>query len=420
MATRPVLDPAISLYHLLDPKVLADPYPLYRNLREQAPVAWDPYLSCWVVTRYDDVLTVLKEFSADRTPSADFMRKLGLDEIGPLAEVMSRQMLFLDAPAHTHLRKLCSTAFTPRRVEQLQEYVVAIADELIDEVVASGRMDIVKDFAERLPAIVTAHLLGMPREDHLQLKAWSADFAEMLGNFQHNPGGVARVLKSLADMTAYFRSAIREERRKLEDGLVKSLIEAEVDGERLTEDEVIANIVVTMVGGQETTTNLIGNGMLTLLRQPEKLAELRDRPEIIETGVEELLRYESPSQHTGRICARDTMLGGQVIPKGAPVLAVMAAGNRDPERFADPDALDLERADNRHLAFGWAAHFCFGAPLARMEGQIAFRKLLERLPDITLGEGKLEWRENLGLRGLRALPVTFGADTPGPDTPSNV
>jgi len=214
-------------------------------------------------------------------------------------------------------------------------------------------------------------------------------------------------------MTAYFQSAIREERRKLEDGLVKSLIEAEVDGERLTEEEVIANIVVTMVGGQETTTNLIGNGMLTLLRQPQKLAELRDRPEIIETGVEELLRYESPSQHTGRICARDTVLGGQVIPKGAPVLAVMAAGNRDPERFADPDALDLERADNRHLAFGWAAHFCFGAPLARMEGQIAFRKLLERLPDIALSEGKLEWRENLGLRGLRALPVTFAAETPG-------
>jgi cytochrome P450 len=291
--------------------------------------------------------------------------------------------------------------------------VVAIADELIDEVIASGRMDIVRDFAERLPAIVTAHLLGMPREDHLQLKAWSADFAEMLGNFQHNPGGVARVLKSLADMTAYFQSAIREERRKLEDGLVKSLIEAEVDGERLTEEEVIANIVVTMVGGQETTTNLIGNGMLTLLRQPQKLAELRDRPEIIETGVEELLRYESPSQHTGRICARDTVLGGQVIPKGAPVLAVMAAGNRDPERFADPDTLDLERADNRHLAFGWAAHFCFGAPLARMEGQIAFRKLLERLPDIRLGAGKLEWRENLGLRGLRALPVTFGPDTFG-------
>jgi len=407
MATAPVLDPSLSLYHLLDPKVLADPYPLYRNLQEQAPVAWDPYLSCWVVTGYDDVLTVLKEFSADRTPSPDFMRKLGLGEIEPLAEVMCRQMLFLDAPSHTHLRKLCSTAFTPRRVERLEDYVIAITDELIDDVLASGRMDIVKDFSERLPAIVTAHLLGVPREDHLQLKAWSADFAEMLGNFQHNPGGVTRVLKSLEDMTAYFQSAIREKERKLEDGLVRSLIEAEVDGERLTEEEVIANIIVTMVGGQETTTNLIGNGMLTLLRQPDKLGQLREHPEIIDTGVEELLRYESPSQHTGRICHKDTVLSGQLIPKGAPVLGVMAAANRDPSRFPDPDALDLERPDNRHLAFGWAAHFCFGAPLARMEAKIAFNALLKRLPNLALEETKLVWRENLGLRGLKSLPVRF-------------
>jgi len=408
MATQPALDPALSLYRLLDPAVLADPYPLYARLREEAPVAWDPYLSCWVVTRYADVLTVLHHFSADRTPSADFMSRLGLGEIGPLAEVMSRQMLFLDAPSHTHLRKLCSTAFTPRRVERLEQYVVSIADELIDAALARGTMDLVKDFAEPLPAIVTAHMLGMPREDHAQLKAWSADFAEMLGNFQHNPGGVVRVLKSLEDMTAYFRSAIREERRKLQDGLVKSLLEAEVDGERLSEDEVIANIIVTMVGGQETTTNLIGNGMLTLLRHPAKLAELRDRPEIMESAVEELLRFETPSQHTGRICHQDTILGGHLIPKGAPVLGVMAAGNRDPRRFSDPDLLDFERTDNRHLAFGWAAHFCFGAPLARMEGRIAFGALLKRLNSVSLATHKpLTWRENLGLRGLTSLPVAF-------------
>jgi cytochrome P450 len=409
-ATTP-LDPALSLYHLLDPKVLADPYPLYRRLRETAPVAWDPYLSCWVVTGYDEALIVLKEFSADRTPTPEFMARLGLGEIGPLAQVMCRQMLFLDAPAHTRMRKLCATAFTPRRVERLAETVAVIADELIDTALPTGRIDIVTDFAERLPAIVTAHLLGMPREDHLQLKAWSADFAQMLGNFQHNPGGVLRVLQSLDDMTRYFRSAIREEHRRLDDGLVKSLIEADVEGARLTEDEVIANVIVTMVGGQETTTNLIGNGMLTLLRHPDKLAELRDTPALAETAIEELLRYESPSQHTGRICRADTVLGGRTIPAGAPVLAVMAAANRDPARFADPDTLDLRRADNRHLAFGWAAHFCFGAPLARMEARLAFQALLRRLPGAALTAKPLVWRENLGLRGLAALPVTF---TPAP------
>ncbi|GAA0336730.1 cytochrome P450 [Sphingomonas oligophenolica] len=407
MASQPASDSSLSLYRLLDPAVLADPYPLYARLREEDPVHWDPFLHCWVVTRYADVHTVLHSFSADRTPSPEQLRALGLAHIEPIAAVMVKQMLFLDAPDHTRLRKLCSTAFTPRRVELLEEKVSAIADELIDRVVARGAMDVVGEFAAPFPAIVTAHLLGVPREDHAQLKAWSADFAEMLGNFQHNPERVGQVLKSVEDMTAYFRSAIREEKRKLGDGLIRSLVEAEVDGGRLTEEEVIANTIVTMVGGQETTTNLIGNGLLTLLRQPERLAEMRDRPEIAETAVEELLRYETPSQHTGRICREDTVMGGKVIPKGAAVMAVMAAGNRDPRRFADPDRLDLERQDNRHLAFGWAAHFCFGAPLARMEGRIAFKALLGRLPDLALGEGKLEWRENLGLRGLKSLPVTF-------------
>ena len=408
MATQAASDPSLSLYRLLDPAVLADPYPLYARLREEDPVHWDPYLHCWVFTRYADVHQVLHSFSADRTPSPDQLRALGIVGIEPIAEVMVRQMLFLDAPKHTHLRKLCSTAFTPRRVELLEQRIVEIADRLIDRVLESGRMDVINDFAAPYPSIVFAALLGVPEEDHARLKAWSADFAEMLGNFQHNIDRVARVLKSTEDMVAYFRAAIREEERPLADGLLKSLVEAEVDGERLSEDEAIANAIVTMVGGQETTTNLIGSGLLTLLRRPDKLAELRDRPEIMESAVEELLRFESPSQHTGRICREDVVIGGKLIRKGEAAMAVMAAGNRDPERFADPDALDFERKDNRHLAFGWAAHFCFGAPLARMEGRIAFRALLDRLPNLALEPGKLEWRENLGLRGLKSLPVRFG------------
>jgi pimeloyl-[acyl-carrier protein] synthase len=407
MATQPKSDPTLSLYRLLDPAVLADPYPLYARLCEEDPVHWDQFLHCWVVTRYADVHQVLHSFSADRTPSPEAMRALGLGHIEPIAEVMVKQMLFLDAPDHTRLRKLCSTAFTPRRVELLEGRVEAIANDLIDKVIANKRMDVVADFAAPFPAIVTAHLLGVPAEDHAQLKAWSSDFAEMLGNFQHNPERIDRVLKSVADMTGYFRRAVREEERPLPEGLIRSLVEAEIDGNRLSEEEVIANTIVTMVGGQETTTNLIGNGLLTLLRQPDKLAELRDNPDIAESAIEELLRFETPSQHTGRICREDTIMGGKLIKKGDAVMAVMAAGNRDPRRFADPDALDLRRTDNRHLAFGWAAHFCFGAPLARMEGRIAFTTLLRRLPELALGEGKLSWRENLGLRGLKSLQVTF-------------
>ncbi|AOH86129.1 hypothetical protein AWL63_21365 [Sphingomonas panacis] len=405
MATRPVSDPSLSLFRLLDPTVLADPYPLYARLRSEDPVYWDPYLHSWVVTRYSDVHAVLHRFSADRTPSPDLMRSLGLGSIEPIAAVMVKQMLFLDPPNHTILRKLCSTAFTPRRVEALEERVVSVANRLIDAALAKGEMDVMADFAEPFPSIVFAHLMGVPEEDHAQLKKWSADYAQMLGNFSHNPDGIAQVLKSTADMIAYFQHAIHS--GSLKDGLVKSLVEAEIDGQKLTEEEVIANAIVTMVGGQETTTNLIGCGLLTLLRQPDKLAELRDRPEIMESAIEELLRYESPSQHTSRIATEDTLMGGKLIKKGTPVMAVMAAANRDPERFADPDALDFERADNRHMAFGWAAHFCFGAPLARMEGRIAFRLLLDRLKALSLPEQKLEWRENLGLRGLKALRVTF-------------
>ena len=405
MATRPVSDPSLSLFRLLDPNVLADPYPLYARLRSEDPVYWDPYLHSWVVTRYSDVHAVLHRFSADRTPSPDLMRSLGLGSIEPIAAVMVKQMLFLDPPNHTILRKLCSTAFTPRRVEALEERVVSVANRLIDGCLASAETDVMADFAEPFPSIVFAHLMGVPEEDHAQLKKWSADYAQMLGNFSHNPDGIAQVLKSTADMIAYFQNAIHS--GSLKDGLVKSLVEAEIDGQKLTEEEVIANAIVTMVGGQETTTNLIGCGLLTLLRQPDKLAELRDRPEIMESAIEELLRYESPSQHTSRIATEDTLMGGKLIKKGTPVMAVMAAANRDPERFADPDALDFERTDNRHMAFGWAAHFCFGAPLARMEGRIAFRLLLDRLKNLSLPEQKLEWRENLGLRGLKALRVTF-------------
>jgi len=397
-----------SLYQLLDPDVLADPYPLYRRLRESDPVAWDPFLHAWVVTNYAGVLTVLHKFSADRTQTPEQLAAMGLKSLEPVAEVMVRQMLFMDAPAHTRLRGLCSSAFTSRRVDHLRPHIQEIADGLIDQVFAQGRMDVIADFAAPLPAIVTAELLGVPTSDHQQLKDWSADFAEMLGNFQHNPDRVTRVLRTVDEMTRYFRAAIREQERNPRNGLVQLLVNASEGGSRLSEDEVIANIIVTMVGGQETTTNLIGNGLLTLIRNPGALAQLRDDPSIIEPAVEELLRYESPSQHTARLAPDDLVLGDKHIKRRDAVMAVMAAANRDPARFPDPDRLDLTRKDNRPVAFGWAPHFCFGAPLARIEGQVAFSTLLRRLPNVALEPGPLVWRENLGLRGLTTLPVTFG------------
>lgn len=400
----------LSLYHLLDPEVLANPYPLYRQLRREDPVHWDPFLHAWVVTRYDDVVHVLHHFSAQRTPTPEQLSSLNLSALNPIAAVMVRQMLFLDPPDHTRLRALASAAFTPRRVEQLRSHIREVMDGLLDGVVQQGHMDILADFASPAPAIVTAELLGVPVSDHAQLKEWSQDFAEMLGNFQHNPDRFGRVLRSVEHLCDYFRRAMREQQYHPRAGLIQAMMTAEVDGARLTEEEIVANLIVTMVGGQETTTNLIGNGVLTLLRHPDDLERLRADPSLIPAAVEELLRYESPSQHTARLAPADVELGGKQIRKRQAVIAVMGAGNRDPERFPDPDRLDLARKDNRHLAFGWAAHFCFGAALARLEGQIAFDRILARLSNLALNtRATLEWRQNLGLRGLTALPVLFEA-----------
>jgi len=406
--TESTVDPSLSLYQLLDPEVLADPYPLFKRLRDADPVHWDSFLHAWVVTRYEDVINVMLKCSADRTPSPQQLEAMGmLSELQPISQVMVKQMLFMDAPDHTRLRALCATAFTPARVAALKQHIQEIADRLIDQVQAKGRMDVIADFANPLPAIVTAELFGVPVEDHQDLKDWSTDFAEMLGNFQHNPDRARRALRATENMVAYFQKQMREQRVNPRPGLVTSLMNAEVDGSRLTEEEVVANLIVTMVGGQETTTNLIGNGLVSLLKNRDQLELLKSDSSILPSAIEELLRYESPSQHTARLAAEDMTLGGKKIQKRQAVIAVFAAANRDPERFPDPDKLDLRRTDNRHVAFAWGAHYCFGAPLARMEGQIAFETMLRRLPNIQLEPQELVWRENLGLRGLKSLFITF-------------
>jgi len=376
-------DENLSLLRLLDPGVISDPYPLYRQLRELEPVHWDPYMHAWVVTGYPEVVTVLMNYSADRTPPPAYLDRLGLSFMKPFAEVMLQQMLFMDGAMHARLRAICGAAITPKRVEELRNVIQTIANELIDKVIANGNMDMVVDFANPLPATVTARMLGVPVEDRVQLQEWVIDIAEVL-----------------------------EERKRPTNGLIGSLMMAEVDGHKLSDDEVIANAIITLIGGHETTTNLIASGFLTLLRQPQAFEQFRTHPEIAAPAVEELLRYEAPVQHTARIAPAQMKLGGKTIEKGSRVVAGLAAANRDPARFPDPDRLDLLRTDNRHLAFGWAAHFCFGAPLARMEGQIAFNTLLRRISNPVLREEKLNWRENAGLRGLTSLNISFDPSTP--------
>ncbi len=404
-------DSALSLYHLLDPKVLANPYPLFHRLRDEDPVHWDPFLHAWVVTRYADVLEVLHSYSADRTPTPEQLSAMGLQHLSPIAQLMVQQMLFMDAGQHTRLRGLASRAFTPARIEVLRSHMGEIVDRLLDGFESRGSMDVIEELGEPLPAIITAEMLGVPVEDRHRLKKWSTNFAEMLGNFQHNPERAQTMLRTVEEMTAYFREAVAETRQHPREGLIDSLLTAEVGGDRLNEEEIVANVIITMVGGQETTTNLIGNGVLTLLRHPEELARLRADLSLIPSAVEEMLRFESPSQHTARLAPEDCELGGREIRKRQAVIAVMAAANRDPGRFPEPDRFDIARADNRHLAFGYAAHFCFGAPLARLEGQVVFESLLRRFPKFYLEPQELVWRTNLGLRGLTSLKI--GLDRSG-------
>jgi len=405
-------DENLCLLRVLNPEVLADPHVLYRALREYEPVHWDPYMHAWVVTSYPEVVSVLTNCSADRTPSPEYLDRLGLSFMKPFSEMMLKQMMFMDGSVHSRLRSICSAAFTPRRVEGMRAVIESIANELIDTFVASGRMNMITDFANPLPAIVTAKLLGVPVEDHQQLHAWVLDLAEVLGNYQHHPDRVAEIVQSLDAFKKYIAARMEEERQHPTDGLIYSLMMAEVEGQRLSDDEVIANTIITLIGGHETTTNLIASGYLTLLNNPESFELLRNNPEMVRSAVEELLRFESPVQHTARIAPADMELGGKAIQEGARIVAVLAAANRDPNRFPDPDRLDLLRTDNRQVAFGWAAHFCFGAPLARIEGQIAFNTLLRRLSNPKLLTEKLTWRSNAGLRSLTSLEVSFDPASP--------
>lgn len=404
-------DPSLSLFALLDPAVMADPYPLYRRMRETEPVHWDPFMNTWLVTGYADAVTVLRTFSADRAPRPEHLERGGLGALKPISRIMAQQMLFMDPPDHTRLHRLCGAVFTQSRLLQLRARVQAVADELIDQALSCGHMDLVEEFAASLPAIITAELLGVPAVDHRLLKLWSEAFGEMVGNAQHTPRRLQLLLRRLDEMTDYFRAAIREQERRPNDGLLAHLIQAGIEagakGARMTEDELVAMALLLLVGGQETTTNLIATGLLALLQDPAALARMRDDSSVLGTGIEELLRYVSPTQHTARIAPGDQVLGGKPIRKGDAVTVVLAAANRDPTRFIDPDRLDLARADNRHLAFGWSTHFCLGAPLARLEGRIALATLLRRLPGLALTPSPLQWRDILILRGLTALDVTW-------------
>ena len=325
---------------------------------------------------------------------------------GPLLNVFTKWMLFRDPPDHTRLRNLVNKAFTPRAIEGLRPRIQELVNYLLDAVQTRGSMDIMADLAYPLPVLVICELLGVPAKDRDLFKEWSGDVARTLDPIQM-PEMVAKGHAVVDSMVTYFRGLIATLRKNPQGDILSAMIAAEEQGDRLSEDELLANCILLFSAGHETTVNLIGNGLLALIHHPEQKQLLQENPNLIQSAVEEFLRYDGSVQLTGRSTKEDVEIGGKLIRQGERVMTVLAAANRDPAQFSDPDRLDITRKDNYHVALGQGIHFCLGASLARAEGQIAIGTLLQRISRLTLLEETPQWRPAFTLRGLQTLPVTF-------------
>ena len=402
----------------VSPEVIANPYPSYDHMRTLEPVHWNPETPCWELTRYTDVEPVFRGrfMSADRMSIIEARIPESLQEtMAPLFSIFNNMMLMSDPPNHTRLRSLANKAFSPRVVENMRAHIQAITDQLIDNIEKTGRMDVINDLAYPLPVTVICEMLGVAPEYRDQFKSWADDLALFLGDIRRAVEHVEVARRSALDMIDYLRGIILQCRENPRDDLITALVAAEEEGDGFSDDELCSMFVLLQIAGHETTTNLIGNGLLALLQNPGEMQKLRETPPLTETAVEELLRYDSPIQNTGRFATEDMEIAGHRVAKGDYIRVYIGAANRDPARFPEPNRLDITRHDNRHLAFGFGPHFCLGAALARLEGQIAIGTVLDRFPELRLEppyspDSPLEdfpWRQNPTFHGLASLPVVF-------------
>jgi cytochrome P450 len=396
--------------NIASPQFKANPFPFYARLCDRAPVYRIPLpfgMSAWLVTRYDDVAAVLKDerFAKDRFNAQTSQQLAWLAWVPRLFEPVMRTMLDRDPPDHTRLRALVSKAFTPRLVEGMRGRVQALTDRLLDKTRGRERIDLIHHYAMPVPTTIIAEMLGVPASDRHNFTRWTNALA-LAGSSNWGP---PLALPSVWKLTRYIRKLVEARRAVPRNDLVTALVQADEAGEQLSADELVGMIVLLLFAGHETTVNLIGNGTLALLEHPDQMEMLRHDPSLIRSAVEELLRYASPVEATwNRFARQEVTIAGVTIPRGEMVFAVVASANRDERQFEDPDKLDITREPNKHLSFGLGAHFCLGAALARMEGQIAINTLLRRAPGLRLAVAPqaLRWRGGLGLRGLKALPVS--------------
>jgi cytochrome P450 len=387
--------------------MLANPYPFYHRLRATQPVLRVPALDVWIVTTYEGVNGCLRNprLSSDRFPRA--RARLESKGLAGMIDDRMKSMIHMDAPDHTRLRSLVNKAFTPKAVDAMEGRIDQIIEELLDAAIQKGSFDLIADLAYPLPVMVIAEMLGVPAEDRAKFKLWSNELSAILaGDPAALPDGIlGRVMAARLELVDYFRAIAAVRRVTPGNDLLSALVQAEEEGGRLSEDELYSTLVLLLVAGNETTTNLIGNGMLALLSHGDELRRLSGDPTLVSSAVEEMLRYDGPIQFTTRLAKADLEIHDTKIREGEWLYLVIGAANRDPSQFPDPDRFDVGRAGNKHIAFGAGAHFCLGAPLARLEAQRALHSLSRRCPNLHLSGEKPEYRNNFNLRGLKALQV---------------
>jgi cytochrome P450 len=403
--------PASVVYDPSDDAVRRDPFPIYARLQDEDPVHWSPLLRTWIVTRYDDVRDIA--LSAELSPNRlkPFYASLKDERRDLLAEVMrylSLWLVFRDPPEHTRLRRLLNGVINPKLVSAMRPGIRRVVEEVLDRAAGRTELDFASEIAALIPAWVILDMLGIPRERFDEIKVWSDDMRTFIGTSRGEPARYERANRGAHGMAAFFRELIAERRADPRDDVVSAMIAARDDAGSLSEDELIATCMLILFGGHETTTSLLTNAINALLDHPDQLERLRAEPALIESAVEEFLRYDGPSNSIARVVAADHPLGDKVLRQGERVFAMVNAANRDPRQFERPQALDLGRSPNRHLTFGFGIHFCLGAPLARLEGQVCVAAMLERFPRLSRGDGGVEWLDAMVMRGLTRLPLRLG------------
>jgi len=391
-----------------DPAFLADPFPLYTRMQDEDPAHWSPRLKAWVLTRYEDVKRVCldREMSSDRLqpffaslPGAEAKR------IAHIIRYLSLWMVFRDPPEHTRLRRLTSKVFNVRSMNAMRERIVALTDWLLDAIGERAEFDFIHDFAGPLPALVIMDMLGVPRTELRRVKRMSDDMALFIGSSRSQPEKYDIAERATKEMAEFFRHLIAARRAEPRDDLLTQLVRLDDDGDRLSEDELVATCILLLFAGHETTTNHIANGMLSLIRFPGEMHALRDHPGLAPAAIEELLRYDGPSGAQVRIVRREHLLHGKTLRSGERVFIMLNAANRDPRAYADPHRLALRRDGVPHLTFGFGAHICLGFPLARLEGQVSLPAVLARWRRIDLAAERLEWIDSMVFRGMKAMPL---------------